>query len=44
MLTGYDLPEYRQAATQFGADGFLVEDSLKWDEIDALVKRIEQIS
>jgi two-component system response regulator YesN len=41
MLTGYDLPEYRQAATQFGADGFFAKESLKWDEVEALVKSIE---
>jgi DNA-binding NarL/FixJ family response regulator len=41
ILTGYDLPEYRQAAVQYGADGFFVKDSLKWDEIEALVKSIK---
>ena len=40
IVTGYDVPEYRQAATQFGAEAFLVKESLKWDEIDALVKQI----
>ena len=44
MLTGYDVLEYRQAAVQYGADGFFAKESLKWDEIEALVKRIEQIS
>jgi len=42
ILTGYDLPEYRQAAVQYGADGFFVKESLKWDEVEALVKSIEQ--
>jgi two-component system response regulator YesN len=41
ILTGYDLPEYRQAAIQFGAEGFFVKESLKWEEIEALVKSIE---
>jgi DNA-binding NarL/FixJ family response regulator len=41
ILTGYDLPEYRQAAIQYGADGFFVKDSLKWDEVEALVKSIK---
>jgi two-component system response regulator YesN len=40
MLTGYDLPEYRQAATQYGADCFFVKESLKWDEIETLVKKV----
>ena len=42
ILTGYDLPEYREAAIQYGADGFFVKESLKWEEIEALVKSIEQ--
>lgn len=33
MLTGYDLPEYRQAASQQGVDRFFVKDSLDWQEI-----------
>lgn len=38
ILTDYDLPEYRQAARQYGADCFFVKDSLKWEEVEALVK------
>ncbi len=41
VLTSYDLPEYRQAATQYGADRFFVKDTLKWDEVEALVKLIQ---
>ncbi len=41
IVTGYDLPEYRQAALQYGADGIFVKESLKWDEIEALVKAID---
>jgi YesN/AraC family two-component response regulator len=41
ILTGYDLPEYRQAAVQYGADAFFVKESLKWNEIEAFVKSIE---
>ncbi len=44
VVTGYDTPEYRQAALQYGAEAFFVKESLKWDEIEALVKQIEQIS
>jgi YesN/AraC family two-component response regulator len=41
ILTGYDLPEYRQAAAQYGADGFFVKESFKWNEIEVLVKSIK---
>jgi DNA-binding NarL/FixJ family response regulator len=41
ILTGYDLPEYRQAAVESGADGFLVKESLKWEDVEALVKSIQ---
>jgi len=41
ILTGYDLPEYRQAAVEYGADGFFVKESLKWEDVEALVKSIE---
>ena len=40
ILTSYDVPEYRQAAAQYGACGFVVKQSLKWDEVEALVKSI----
>ena len=40
ILTDYDLPEYREAARQFGADRFFVKSSFKWDEVGALVKSI----
>ena len=40
ILTDYDLPEYRQAAVQYGADRFYVKNSLKWDELEALVESI----
>ena len=42
ILTGYDLPEYREAAIQYGADGFFVKESLQWEEIESFVKSIEQ--
>lgn len=38
ILTGYDLPEYRQAALQYGADCFMVKESLKGEEIAEFVK------
>jgi DNA-binding NarL/FixJ family response regulator len=42
MMTDYDLPEYRQAAVQYGADRFYVKNSFKWDELEALVQSISQ--
>ena len=42
MLTGYDVPEYREAAAQYGAEGFFVKESIKWDEVKALVESIEK--
>jgi CheY-like chemotaxis protein len=42
ILTGYDSPEYRQAAVQYGADAFLVKESLQWDEIKSLVESLEK--
>jgi DNA-binding NarL/FixJ family response regulator len=40
ILTDDDLPEYRQAAVQYGADCFYVKNSFKWDELEALVRSI----
>ena len=40
LLTGYDFPEYREAALQNGADGFFTKETLKWEEIEALVESI----
>jgi DNA-binding NarL/FixJ family response regulator len=38
MLTSYDLPEYRQAAIQSGADQYFVKDSFSWDEIEGFIE------
>ncbi len=43
VVTGYDLPEYRQAALRYGADGIFVKESLKWDEIEALIKSVDDL-
>jgi YesN/AraC family two-component response regulator len=40
ILTDYDLPEYRQAANQYGADRFFVKNAFKWDEVETLIKSI----
>ena len=42
ILTDYDLPEYRQAAVQYGADRFYVKNSFKWDELETLVQEISR--
>lgn len=41
ILTDYDLPEYRQAAIQYGADRFFVKGAFNWDEVEALIKSIQ---
>jgi DNA-binding NarL/FixJ family response regulator len=40
ILTDHDLPEYREAANQYGADCFFVKNAFKWDEVEALIKSI----
>jgi len=40
IVTSYDLPEYRQAALQYGADRFFVKSSLKWNELATFVESI----
>jgi DNA-binding NarL/FixJ family response regulator len=40
ILTDYDLPEYREAANQYGADRFFVKNAFKWDEVEEVVKSI----
>lgn len=40
VLTSYDLPEYRQAALQFGANRFFVKSSFKWADVEAFVQSI----
>ena len=40
ILTSYDLPEYREAAENYGADYFLSKGSSSREEIIALVDRI----
>lgn len=40
ILTSYDLPEYRQAADQYGADYFLSKSSSSGKEIASLVESI----
>ena len=42
ILTGYDVPEYKEAALKSGAEHFFVKESLDWEEVKGLVKSIEQ--
>jgi DNA-binding NarL/FixJ family response regulator len=38
ILTSYDLAEYREAAVRCRADCFITKDSMKWNQISAMVK------
>jgi len=40
ILTNYDLPEYRDAAVQFGAKTYLNKNSFGWEEVETWVKSI----
>jgi two-component system response regulator YesN len=42
MLTGYDFPEYRRAASQHGVDRYFVKDSLDWKEIGEFIQYISK--
>ncbi len=43
ILSSYDKPEYREAASRFGADRFLVKTSLNPIELEALVKSYQKV-
>ena len=40
MLTGYDFPEYRRTASQYGVDRYFLKDSLDWMEIEEFIQSI----
>ena len=40
IFTNYDLPEYRMVAEQYGADHFLLKDTLSGAEVAAIVKSV----
>jgi DNA-binding NarL/FixJ family response regulator len=40
ILTAYDVPEYREAATRYGAICFLAKDSLNMGQVETLVKSV----
>ena len=37
LLTSYDLPEFRKAAVQSGAERFFVKDSFSWNEVEGFI-------
>jgi len=43
ILSSYDKPEYREAASRFGADRFLVKTSLNHMELEGLVKSYQKV-
>jgi two-component system response regulator NreC len=43
ILTSYDIPEYREAAFQYGADRFLAKTSLNRMELEQLVKSYQKV-
>ena len=38
MLTGYDFPEYRRAASQSGVDRYFLKDSIDWKEVEEFIR------
>jgi CheY-like chemotaxis protein len=43
IVTSYDIPEYREAAFQYGADHFLAKTSLNPKELEELVKSYQKV-
>jgi CheY-like chemotaxis protein len=43
ILTAYDIPEYREAASKYGADRFLAKNSLNYMELKELVKSYQTV-
>jgi DNA-binding NarL/FixJ family response regulator len=43
ILTSYDMPEYREAAFQYGADRFLAKTSLNPKELEEFVKSYKKV-
>jgi len=38
ILTDYDIPEYRNAASQCGASHFFAKESLDWGQVDTVIR------
>ena len=43
ILTSYDMPEYREAAFQYGADSFLCKTSSSLKELEEVVKSYQKV-
>ena len=43
IITSYDLFEYRDAASQYGANRFLPKASFNWRELEELVKSYQKV-
>ena len=43
ILTNYDIPEYREAVFQYGADRFLAKTSLNRMELEEVVKSYQKV-
>jgi len=43
ILTSYDIPEYREAAFQYGADRFIVKTSCNPMQLEELVKSYQKV-
>ena len=43
ILTSYDMPEYREAAFQYGADRFLCKTSSNLKELEEVVKSYQKV-
>ena len=40
IVTNYDIPEYRDAALQYGASGFISKDSLGHEQVEKLIESL----
>ena len=40
MLTGYDFPEYRRTASEYGADRYFLKDSIDWKEVEEFIQSV----
>ncbi len=43
IVTGFDLPEYRETASQYGVDRFLIKTHLNYMELEKLVKSYQKV-
>ena len=43
ILTNYDIPEYREAAFRYGADRFILKESLRGMRLEELVRSYYKI-